>query len=68
MQFIPIIERVTGADQRPPARRGVDRVLEGERLPGGSVIDRTVSPAGYGRFLIDVFEEWVRSDVARVYV
>jgi uncharacterized protein len=27
-----------------------------------------MEPAGYGRFLIDVFEEWVRHDVARVYV
>jgi uncharacterized protein len=27
-----------------------------------------VSAGGYGRFLIDVFEEWVRRDVGEVYV
>lgn len=27
-----------------------------------------MSPAGYGRFLVEVFEEWVRRDVGRVYV
>ena len=27
-----------------------------------------MSPAGYGRFLVDVFDEWVRRDVGRVYV
>jgi sulfatase maturation enzyme AslB (radical SAM superfamily) len=29
---------------------------------------RSVTPLGYGRFLIDVFEEWVGRDVAEVYV
>jgi uncharacterized protein len=27
-----------------------------------------VSPGGYGRFLIDVFEDWVRRDIGEVYV
>jgi sulfatase maturation enzyme AslB (radical SAM superfamily) len=27
-----------------------------------------VTGEGYGRFLIDVFEEWVRRDVGEVYV
>jgi uncharacterized protein len=35
---------------------------------GGLVTGRSVSPAGYGRFLIDVFEDWVRRDVGEVYV
>ena len=32
-------------------------------LDGSLVTDRTVSPDGYGRFLIDVFEDWVRRDI-----
>jgi uncharacterized protein len=35
---------------------------------GGAVTDRSVSPDGYGRFLIDVFEDWVRRDIGEVYV
>ena len=35
---------------------------------GSAVTQRSVTPEGYGRFLIDVFEEWVRRDVGRVYV
>ncbi len=27
-----------------------------------------MSPEGYGRFLIDVFEDWVRRDIGEVYV
>ena len=30
--------------------------------------DRSVTTGGYGRFLIEVFEEWVRRDVGQVYV
>ncbi len=52
IQLIPIVER--------PAPGGI---------PTGSVVtDRSVSPHGYGRFLIDVFEDWVRHDVGQVYV
>jgi uncharacterized protein len=52
IQFIPIVER--------PTQVG---------LPvGDTVTDRSVSPAGYGTFLIEVFEEWVRRDVGRVFV
>ena len=52
IQLIPIVER--------PTQVGV---------PGGDVVtDRSVSPAGYGKFLVEVFDEWVRRDVGQVYV
>ncbi len=35
---------------------------------GREVTDLSVTADGFGRFLIDVFEEWVRHDVGRVYV
>jgi uncharacterized protein len=35
---------------------------------GGGVTSRSVSPAGYGRFLIDVFDEWIARDVGTVFV
>ena len=35
---------------------------------GSRVTDRSVTAEQYGRFLIDVFEEWVRRDVGEVYV
>ncbi len=68
MQFIPIIERVAEAagDGTVPWSSWRDRPLyvqDGEVVTG-----RSVSAEGYGRFLIDVFEEWVRHDVASVYV
>ena len=68
VQFIPIIERVSEAapDGSVPWSSWRDRPLyvqEGEVVTG-----RSVTAEQYGRFLIDVFEEWVRRDVGEVYV
>jgi uncharacterized protein len=68
VQFIPIIERVAEAsdDGAVPWTSWRDRPLymqQGER-----VTRRSVTGEAYGRFLIDVFEEWVRYDVGEVYV
>ncbi len=52
VQLIPIVEL--------PCRDGVPY--------GDEVTDRSVTPAGWGDFLIGVFEEWVRRDVGEVYV
>ncbi|HSL66313.1 MAG TPA: radical SAM protein, partial [Gaiellaceae bacterium] len=65
VQFIPIIERVAdpALDAWSSWRDRPLYVQEGE-----AVTERSVSPDQYGRFLIDVFEEWVRGDVGEVYV
>jgi len=70
MQFIPIVERATPETiEAANAGWGVrvkERPLYQQR--GTLVTDRSVSPTGYGRFLIDVFEDWVRRDIGEVYV
>ncbi len=68
MQFIPIIERVTedDADGGGEWSSWRDRPLYVQE--GAGVTGRSVTAAQYGRFLIDVFEEWVRRDVGEVYV
>ena len=52
IQFIPIVER--------PSPGGIPH--------GNDVTERSVSPDGYGQFLIQVFDEWVRNDVGRIFV
>lgn len=52
MQFIPIVERDNETGYQ-----------EGEQ-----VTDRSLTAEQYGRFLINIFEEWVRRDVGRVFV
>ena len=59
IQFIPVVERRSASSQTEDV--GVDT---GQRL----VTSRSVMPDQYGRFLIEVFEEWVRRDIGTVYV
>jgi uncharacterized protein len=68
VQFIPIIERVPDADAdgTVPWSSWRDRPLYVQE--GRAVTGRSIDGAGYGRFLLDVFEEWVRRDVGEVYV
>jgi len=71
VQFIPIVERST-AELLPLANQGWSERPGGPRplylQAGDLVTERTVKPGQYGQFLVDVFEEWVRRDVATVYV
>jgi uncharacterized protein len=71
IQFIPIVERATdetigianlGWGDRP----GSKRLLYTQS--GNRVTERSVGGEQYGRFLVDVFEEWVRRDIGQVYV
>lgn len=52
IQFIPIVERENESGYQ-----------EGTR-----VTDRTVGAEDYGRFLTTIFDEWMKTDVGRVYV
>ena len=71
MQFIPIVERATSetlplADQGWSQRPGGDRPLYTQI--GELVTGRSVKPEQYGRFLIAIFDEWVKRDVGKVFV
>jgi uncharacterized protein len=52
IQFIPIVERANATGFQE----------------GDQVTTRSLTGAQYGRFLIGVFDEWVRRDVGRVFV
>jgi uncharacterized protein len=55
IQFIPIVERV-------------DENGETGRQQGNQVTDRSVQPDQWGRFLIEIFDEWVKQDVGKTFV
>jgi uncharacterized protein len=52
IQFIPIVERDN----------------ETGFQEGNKVTDRSVKPEQFGRFLISIFDEWVKRDVGKVFV
>jgi uncharacterized protein len=71
VQFIPIVERATEetlelANKGWSERAGQKRLLYTQT--GDLVTERSVGSRPYGEFLVDVFEEWVRHDVGKVYV
>lgn len=71
IQFIPIIERATEqtiqlANRGWSEQAGHKRVLYTQT--GNLVTERSVGAKQYGLFLMDIFEEWVRHDVGRVFV
>jgi len=55
IQFIPVVERMSSD--------GLNLVQVGNQ-----VSHRSVQPLQFGRFLIQVFDEWIYHDVGRVYV
>lgn len=71
IQFIPIVERATAetiniANEGWSEQPGRKRLLYTQS--GNLVTKRSVGGKQYGRFLIDIFEEWVRHDVGAVFV
>jgi uncharacterized protein len=71
IQFIPIVERASPetidiANQGWSEQPGRKRLLYTQS--GDLVTNRSVGGEQYGRFLVDIFEEWVRHDIGEVYV
>ena len=71
VQFIPIVERAS-ADTIDIANLGWSDQPGRKRLlytqSGDLVTTRSVGAEQYGRFLVDIFEEWVRHDVGHIFV
>jgi uncharacterized protein len=71
LQFIPIVERAT-SENVDQANLGWSERPGGQRplyvQHGNLVTERSIQPAQYGRFLIRIFDEWVKRDVGRVFV
>ena len=62
MQFLPAVEHTV-------IKVGYHRpLIVSPETPGASLAPWSVSAEGYGRFLCDVFDEWVRRDVGNYYV
>ena len=63
IQFLPVVERIDCNSE--PGKLSILSPLSGGN---GSVAEWSVGSKEFGKFLITIFNEWVRSDVARYYV
>jgi len=71
IQFIPIVERVSASSSPLPNPVRMKWPGSGHPLDARTdrlVTGRSVGAEQYGRFLIKIFEEWVRRDVGKVFV
>jgi uncharacterized protein len=63
MQFIPIAERIA----HQVTAEGL-RLISPEFMGAAQVAPWSVEPLQFGKFLCEVFDEWVRQDVGRYFV
>lgn len=56
IQFMPVVEHVKNG------------LIVSPETPGARLAPWSVSAAGFGRFLCDIFDHWVRNDVGKVFV
>ncbi|MFO7575495.1 MAG: anaerobic sulfatase-maturation protein [Bacteroidales bacterium] len=62
MQFLPVVEYQSESD-----RKG-GKVIVNPGTEVSSAAPWNVTATGYGRFLTDIFDEWIVSDVGRYFV
>lgn len=67
IQFIPLVERLGGEEglAEPPLLKVLNPPPTSS---SGSVAPWSVEPLAFGEFLCEIFDEWVRQDVGRVFV
>lgn len=63
MQFLPVLEHVVDV---PGSSRGA--IVAPGSVANSHLAEWSVSSVGFGRFMNDVFDEWVLSDVGQYYV
>ena len=63
IQFLPVVERSANA----PSDKSLTLVPQSSNEES-TLTKWSVGPGDFGKFLITIFDEWVRNDVARYYI
>lgn len=63
IQFIPIVERIAKS-----VTANHLNLVQADYQYEAMVTDWSVNPVQFGQFLIEIFDKWVRNDVAKQYV
>jgi uncharacterized protein len=63
IQFLPVVEHVS--KEKPEEELQLIAPIHTENA---KITEWSVRSEDYGKFLVDIFDEWVRNDVARCYV
>ena len=68
IQFSPVLEHVVWPMRNGKMDKHARPHIVDPSEDGASLAPWSVSPVGFGRFLCDIFDYWVRHDVGRVFV
>lgn len=68
IQFIPIVERRGVGVHAEESLIHLEKEFGSFEEPESVVSSRSVLPNQFGQFLVDVFDEWMRRDVGKVFV
>jgi uncharacterized protein len=69
IQFIPLVERQPQPELKVLGFSLSEPPIAGENSASPSPVTAwSVEPKQYGKFLCDIFDEWVRRDIGRVFV
>ena len=60
MQFLPVVEMVEGANRQKVSKRAA---IVPPGTSGAQVAPWSITPKAFGRFMCDIFDEWVIRDV-----
>ncbi|MBQ1842778.1 MAG: anaerobic sulfatase-maturation protein [Bacteroidales bacterium] len=69
MQFMPVLEHVKyPLDKSGKPVKGARPFIVDPHESGAQIAPWSVSDVGFGKFMCDIFDYWVRNDVGRYYV
>ncbi len=69
MQFMPVLEHVKyPLDKNGKPVKGARPFIVDPHESGAQIAPWSVSDVGFGKFMCDIFDYWVRNDVGRYYV
>ncbi len=69
IQFIPLVERAAPPQSlAPPMLDLATPPVPGEAIPDLPVTPWSVEAHQYGQFLVEIFDDWVRHDVGKIFV
>jgi len=68
IQFIPVVERVANPEAEALGLSLAMPPSENDRDNNTEVTPWSVKPGEYGKFLVEIFNNWIRNDMGKIFV
>ena len=68
MQFLPVVEKTLSPSESPEGARRNRPLIVPPETEGATIAPWSITPKAFGRFMCDIFDEWVINDVGERFV